>query len=132
MRNSLKISREFWPEVTDEPHFIVRLNYAGCRIEYDDIYFQALDETLVDLEAMLESRRGAVVLQGGFRFNAVVESTATGAVRFGFTAESSGDFPGKLHLEGYFFIDGENASAFLQSMIDLFRNGTALTLHDTR
>ena len=132
MRNSLAISREFWPEVTDTPHFIVRLNYAGCSIEHDDIYFQALDEVLVRLEEMLESRRGTVALQGGFRFDAVVESTVTGAIRFGFTTESSGGFPGKLRLEGYFSIDGEEASAFLQSLLDLFRSGKELILHDTR
>ncbi len=131
MKNSLELSREFWPEVTDMPHFIVRLNYAGCRIEYDDIYFQALHEVVVRLEEMLESRRGAVALQGGFRFDAVVESTATGALRFGFTTESSGGFPGKLRLEGYFSIDGEDASAFIQSLIDLFRSGKKLVLYDT-
>lgn len=132
MRKSLEIRRAFWPEVTDVPHFIVRLNYEGCSIEYDDIYFQALDEVVVRLEEMLESRKGAVALQGGFRFDAVVESTATGGIRFGFTAKSSDDFPGRLHLEGDFSIDGEHASAFLQSLIDLFRSGKELILHDAR
>ncbi len=39
MKNTLSIKREYWPEVTDMPHFIVKLYYEGCKTEVDDIYF---------------------------------------------------------------------------------------------
>ncbi|KXJ39776.1 MAG: hypothetical protein AXA67_11990 [Methylothermaceae bacteria B42] len=123
MKNTLSIKKEYWPEVTDTPHFIVKLNYEGCKIEVDDIYFDKLDEIIVRLETLNKERTGSVELQGGFRFNAVIEVKETGACQFIFATESSGEFPGKLHLEGIFSINGEDSGLFINSLIKLFRDG---------
>ncbi|HHJ40559.1 MAG: hypothetical protein AXA67_10200 [Methylothermaceae bacteria B42] len=79
MKNTLRINREYWPEVTDTPHFIVKLNYEGCKIEFDDIYFDKMDEIISQLEILNKKRTGSVELQGGFRFNTVIEKKETGA-----------------------------------------------------
>lgn len=123
MINTLSIKRGYWPEVTDTPHFVVKLQYQGCQIEFDDIYFDKINEVVVQLETLYEERKGIVELHGGFRFNAVVEAKERGALQFRFSTESSGGFPGRLRLEGFFLIDGENSALFIRSLIDLFRGG---------
>ena len=128
MKNTLSIKREYWPEVTDTPHFIVKLDYEGCKIKADDIYFDKLDEIVINLETLNKKRTGSVALQGGFRFNAVIEAKETGACQFSFTTESSGEFPGKLNLKGCFSIDGEDLSLFIDSLIELFRDGTEFSI----
>ena len=123
MHNSLRITREYWPEVTDAPHFVVNLKYEGCNIVFDDIYFDKLDECIVQLEALYEERKGSVEIRGGFRFNAVIEAKSTGGIQFLISTESSSEFPGKLRLEGVFSIAGENAGLFIKSLIKLLRDG---------
>ncbi|WP_419590940.1 hypothetical protein, partial [Thiolapillus sp.] len=68
MIHSLRISRELWPEVTSRPHFIMDLDYEGCRISWDDIYFAVEDEMVDRLREMRIGRKGKVALDGGFRF----------------------------------------------------------------
>ena len=128
MSNSISISREYWPEVTDEPHFIISIDYEGCCIKFDDIYFKGLDDVITRLEALKDERKGGVTLNGGFRFNASIEPTHSGAIQFKFFTESSADFPGRLCLEGYSVIPGEDATRFTGSLIRLFRDGKALNL----
>ena len=123
MRNTLSIRKEYWPEVTDTPHFVIKLQYEGCKIEFDDIYFDKLEDILVQIEMLDKERKGIVELNGGFRFNAVIEPKETGSLQFNFSVESSGGFHGKLHLEGVFLIAGEDSCLFIRSLIDLFRYG---------
>lgn len=123
MTNKLSIRREYWPEVTDTPHFIVNLIYEGCNITHDDIYFNDINELIILMEALERDRKGVVNLQGGYRFNAIIESTLTGGMKFHFIAKSSSEFPGKLILEGCFSISGEAASEFLTGLIGLLKNG---------
>ena len=123
MKNRLSIKREYWPEVTDTPHFVVNLIYEGCNVSYDDIYFDDINEAIALLESLERDRKGVVYLQGGCRFSAIIAVSATGAIQFNFITESLAEFPGKRRIEGCFSISGEDVSVFLKSLVDLFTNG---------
>ncbi len=132
MQYTLKIQRAYWPEVTDTPHFSIELQYGNCHQVFDDIYFDKIDDIIEPLENLLIRRKGRVELSGGFRFGARVEATSSGALRLGFSTESSGIFPGRLRLDGEFLIDGEHAEEVIASLLDLFRQGDDFFLETTR
>ncbi len=124
MKNKLNIKREYWPEVTSTPHFIVEIMYEGCNIIYDDIYFDNLDQIVPDLEVLEKTRKGSVNLDGGNRFIATLEATTTGGITINFQTESFPPlFPGELKLKGYFSIDGEYTSKVLGDLGKLFKDG---------
>ena len=121
---ALNIKREYWPEVTNAPHFIVELRYEGCNINYDDIYFDNLNNIINKLEALEKSRKGRVTLDGGHRFAATLEAAVTGGITIYFQAESfPPTFPGKLKLKGYFAVEGEYTSKIIKDLIKLFKDG---------
>lgn len=128
MKNRIHINREYWPEVTTMPHFIVDIGYEGCRLSYDDIYFDKVEEAIPLLQKLERERRGAVTLDGGHRFKLTAEAASTGGMRLKFAASSSGAFPGRLELEGYFMIDGEYTAAVLGALIALLRDGKEFTI----
>jgi len=124
MKNELNIIREYWPEVTSIPHFIVEILYEGCKIIYDDIYFDNVDKIVPKLEALEKTRKGSVNLDGGNRFIAKLEATTTGGITINFQTESFPPiFPGELKLKGYFSIDGEYTSKVLGDLSKLFKDG---------
>ena len=125
---TLHISRESWPELTTRPHFVVDLDYAGCRIDWDDIYWDAQEQLPARLRALREARRGKVVLDGGFRFALTVEMRATGGVLLKFRTESGMEFPGKRVLEGFFEVDGEYTDAVLSGLLALLEKGHSFTI----
>jgi hypothetical protein len=124
MNNQLKIEKEYWPDVTNEPHFIVNLTYEGCTLTFDDIYFDKCDDLLHRLEQLEHDRKGKLKIDGGFRFSASVEILSRGDIKLTFNTESEASFPGKLRLEGYFHGSGEYTSKILTSLINLFKNGS--------
>ncbi|WP_419638144.1 hypothetical protein [Thiolapillus sp.] len=128
MIHSLRISRELWPEVTSRPHFIMDLDYEGCRISWDDIYFAVEDEMVDRLREMRIGRKGKVALDGGFRFLLTVEMQATGGVTLGFRTESGAEFPGKRILEGFFEVGGEYTDALLGGLVDLIDKGRPFSI----
>ncbi|WP_339134774.1 MAG: hypothetical protein WGN25_16250 [Candidatus Electrothrix sp. GW3-4] len=124
MKNTLKIKREYWPEITNEPHFIVELIYEGCNISYDDIYFSDLNNIIDKLDTLEKNRKGSVKLDGGHRFVAILEATATGGITIHFQAESFPPiFPGELKLKGYFIVEGEYTPIICGDLIKLFKEG---------
>lgn len=128
MAARLAIRREYWSDVTEIPHFVVDLAYAGCRVVHEDIYIDDIDDVIAGLEVLQRDRSGQVVLDGGSRFVATVGMTGTGGVRLGFRTESAATFPGRLRLEGYFSRSGEYAGQVLDSLIGLFRDGRGLVI----
>jgi len=129
MKNKLNIKREYWPEVTSIPHFVVEIMYEGCNIIYDDIYFDDLDKIVPNLELLEKNRKGSVILGGGHRFVASLEATATGGITINFQTESFPPiFPGELKLKGYFSIEGEHTSKILGDLIQLFKGGKELNI----
>jgi hypothetical protein len=124
----LWIGREYWPEVTDAPRFVVKLDYEGYACACDDIYFDSLDSMLAELEEMQRNRQGRVLLDGGFRFKAVIEIDARGGLVISFWVETGAAFPGKMRLEGAFNVDGEYCTQVLAQWIRLFRDGEDFSL----
>ncbi len=123
MSKSLHIKREFWPDVTDRPHFVVSINYEGCFLKLDDIYFDNELVLVSDLQQLEETRSGQVILDGGFRFSLLMEATPTGGLSLRVKASSDITFPGRLDLEGYFQIAGEYTAGTVNSLIGLLMNG---------
>ena len=128
MKNSLRIKREHWSDVTDTPHFIVTLIYQDNAYSCDDIYFDDLHNTISELQTLAQKRNGCVELDGGFRFKLLIASTSPGGLEFKFKVESGAEFPGKLSLEGYFAVDGENTQHVITALVKLFRDGEEFTL----
>jgi hypothetical protein len=128
MMRKLWINREYWPEVTDVPHFVVKLDYEGHAYACDDIYFDNFDNMLAELEGLQRDRRGRILLDGGFRFKAVIEIDVRGGLGIGFWVETDAAFPGKMRLEGTFNVDGECSGQVLNRLIGLFRDGEAFSL----
>ena len=128
MKNSLRIKREQWPDVTDTPHFIVTLNYQGYAYSCDDIYFDDLHNTILKLQTLAQERKGSVELDGGFRFKLLIASTSSGSLELTFKVESGAEFPGQLRLEGHFPVDGENTGHVIEALVKLFRDGKEFAL----
>lgn len=130
MMRKLWISRAYWPEVTEVPHFVVKLDYAGYPYVCDDIYIDSFDNILAELEGLQRDRRGRILLDGGFRFKSVIEIDERGGLVIGFWVESGAEFPGKMRLEGTFNVDGEWAGQVLNQLIALFRDGEEFSLSE--
>lgn len=123
MTNRLSIRREYWPDVTETPHYIVELKYEGCSVSHDDIYI-GVDDALIQLETLEATRKGDVKLDGGSRFRCTVAATSSGGLQVNFGITQGPGFPGKLAIDGYFAVDGEFAGSTIRSLIGLFRHGT--------
>lgn len=123
MKNCLRIKSEKWPEVTEVPHYIVELNYEGYSFVYDDIYFDDVNNLILKLQALEKERKGSVDLDGGFRFKVAIESKTLGGIVLNFRAESDTEFPGKIIMEGYFPVEGENAGNVIGALIKLISDG---------
>jgi hypothetical protein len=52
MKSRLRIPREDWPEVTEQPHFILDLHAAGYTYACDDLYFDGLAGLAPELEGL--------------------------------------------------------------------------------
>ena len=128
MHHHLNIRPELWPEITDQPHFVIDLEYAGCTLHFDDIYFDNIEETCARLRQLARERQGSALLDGGFRFSLAIEIMPRGDIKLAFHAESEPPFPGKLSLDGFFQRDGEYASSLLQDILDLLKYGKELSL----
>jgi len=126
--NRLEIRKEYYPEVTQRPHFVVTLLYEGCVLSFEDIYFDFCDDLAGRLEQLESSRQGKVRLDGGFRFSMEVEVLPRGAIQLSFQVESDATFPGNLKLQGYFHKGGEYAAEVLNALIRLFRDGDEFIL----
>jgi len=118
--NRLHIASERWTDVTEVPHYVVNLHYEGCVLTHDDIYF---DDLAGQLKLLEKTRKGHVVLDGGYRFNCNVEATPSGGLDLKFAAMSGANFPGELTLKGKFSISGESTAHVLKSLIGLFQDG---------
>jgi hypothetical protein len=112
----IKINREVDKEITNIPRFIVDVSYEGCRIEYDDIYFDNLDELWQKIEKLEKSRKGKVTLDGGTRFRLNLCATKQGGIKIEVTAEKF-NLPGRISLEGILDVEGE----FVSRLIGLFK-----------
>ncbi|WP_457668563.1 hypothetical protein [Thiolapillus sp.] len=124
----IAIRSEVWPELTSRPHFDVELAYEGCRVNYDEIYFTAEKEIAGQLRDMRRSRKGKVILDGGFQFVLTVEMQLTGGVKLCFRTESGIEFPGKRILEGFFEVEGEYADELLRGLLNLIDEGRDFVL----
>lgn len=125
--NCLIMIRETYEGVTTIPHFPTQIDYEGCHVEFEDLYFDNLDtlnERLVQLE---NTRRGTVVLDGGSRFGLTIAAENRGGIAISFRAHPV-SFPGTLILEGRFVIDGEHAAQSLKAFRDLIVTGKLLRI----
>ena len=123
MKNTLRIRSEHWPDVTETPHYIVELHYEGSAYECDDIYFDNLSDMARQLLALEKSRKGQVLLHGGFRFQMTAKATPSGGIDLNFRTESDATFPGKCIIEGCFSVDGENTATVISALTRLFEDG---------
>ena len=126
--NHLSLRREYYEGVSNLPHFLVGIDYEGCQICFDDIYFDEPSALARELQILERCRNGQVALDGGSRFRLTVSVERGGELLCRFRAEPN-DFPGKLQLEGFFSIDGEFTGMALHALIRLLSEGCPLTLH---
>ncbi|HNP62327.1 MAG TPA: hypothetical protein PKH39_00250 [Woeseiaceae bacterium] len=128
MKNTLQIRSEHWPDVTATPHFAVVLNYEGLTYECNDIYFDNLSDIVPELQEQERTRKGQVVLDGGFRFQMIVHARSSGGIDLNFRTESDATFPGKCVIEGCFSVDGEHAANTIGALTRLFDDGDDFVL----
>jgi len=128
MKNTLHIKSEYWPDVTEIPHFIVDLHYERLVYRCDDIYFDNLGGIVPKLLELERTRKGRVIMHGGFRFQLIVQVMPTGGVDLNFRTESDAMFPGKCIIEGCFSVDGEHAATTIGALIGLFNDGDDFVL----
>jgi hypothetical protein len=130
---SITIKREIYEDVTDTPHFPIKVSFAGHEISFDDIYFDRLREIPAALRALEATRKGKVVLDGGFRVKICLEALSTGGISVSFrTEQSEGFFPGRCVLEGSIGIDGERVAEVIRSLERLFSDGIPVIIQQTR
>ena len=122
--NRLHIVGERWPDVTEILHYVVNLHYEGCVLTHDDIYLDDLADLASQLKSLEKTRKGHVILDGGYRFNCNIEATPSGGLDLKFAAMSGADFPGELTIEGKFSISGEFTAQVTKSLIGLLQDGT--------
>ena len=120
MKNTLHIKSEYWPDVTETPHFIVNLHYERLVYGCDDIYFDNLSGIVPELLELERTRKGQVILHGGFRFQMIVQATPSGGIDLNFRTESDATFPGKCVIEGSFSVDGEHTATIIGALTRLF------------
>lgn len=123
MDNSLRINSETWPDVTENPHYIVDIYYNGFSCVHDDIYFDNTDNLISKLNSLEKDRKGIIELDGGFRFKLTIEAKTLGGIVLGFRYESDDTFPGKMQLEGYFSVEGENTAVVIKALTELLTDG---------
>ena len=128
MKNHLRIKSERWPEVTDVPDYIVEINYEGISCVHGDIYFDDKEVLVSKLRALENDRKGSVELDGGVRFKILAKAKTVGGITLSFRHESDATFPGKLVLEGYFSVDGENTAQVVEELIGLLTDGNKFAI----
>ena len=100
---SLIIGRNVYEDVTETAHFPVQLSYAGHRVELEDVYFDDPENFISQLQSLEPTRKGEVLLDGGFRIKFRFRATPGGGIIITFRAEESEpSFPGRYFLEGSF------------------------------
>lgn len=121
---SLKISRETYSDITDIPHFIVSLSYAGHYIDYEDIYFDNVGQIVEKLRAFKNIRSKKVLLDGGMRMTISLEGISSGAAILSFHMEQfEPSFPGECILKGSFSFDDSAANKVIDTLEQLFLEG---------
>ena len=120
MKNTLRIKCKYEPDVTETPHFVVGLHYERLVYECDDIYFDNLSGIVPELRELERTRKGQVILHGGFRFQMLVQALPSGGIDLNFKTESDATFPGKCIIEGSFSIDGERTAPIIVALTRLF------------
>jgi hypothetical protein len=130
---SISIKRARYQDVTDTPHFPIELSFAGHEISFEDIYFERLHEIPEALRALEATRKGKVVLDGGFRVKISLEATSTGAITVSFRTEQCEPlFPGRCVLEGSIGIEGERVTETIRSLERLFSDGLPAIIQQAR
>jgi hypothetical protein len=130
---SILIKRARYEDVSDTPHFPIELSFAGHEISFEDIYFERLHEIPEALRTLEATRKGKVVLDGGFRVKISLEATSTGAITVSFRTEQCKPFfPGRCVLEGAIGIGGERVREVIRSLERLFSDGVPVIIQQTR
>jgi len=129
--NSLVIVSEVYEGVTPTPHFPTTIDYEGCHVEFDDIYYDQLETIPDQLRKLEKSRKGIVIIDGGQRFGITVKTDLHGGVVISFRACPT-SFPGKLVLEGSFQFDGEHTAQTIENMVSLLIAGQTLRIEQRR
>ncbi|MBN2396670.1 MAG: hypothetical protein JXC36_09470, partial [Candidatus Atribacteria bacterium] len=127
MKNKMTIKREFYQDVTSTPHFITQINYEGCYIEHDDIYFDNLNNIDAELDTFNKTRIKSIIIDGGQRFRLTIIPTNNGGIKLKCNSDKI-NLPGKISLEGFFSIDGENVNEFIQKIKALIKDGKELNI----
>lgn len=123
----LTIKKDVYEGVTESPHFPVVIDYEGCHVEIEDLYFgniRTLSDSILNWERL---RTGEVHLDAGSRFSATLSLNSHGALVIRFRAEPT-PFPGRLFLEGSFIIDGEYTGQYLMKFVKLINEGETLNI----
>lgn len=127
--NFLKIKRKVYEGVTETPHFPMQISYAGCHVEYEDIYFDDLENVAIQLEALDATRKGELILDGGSRIQIRLSCRASGALAIAFRAQAARPaFPGQLDLKGCYEVDSEYSTQTILRLRKLITVGEAFVL----
>lgn len=129
--NRLTITSSVYAGVTELPHFPVVIDYEGCHLEIEDIYFDNIEILSEQLERLEKTRKGEIIFDGGSRFGLQAIANVHGGITICFRAAPV-NFPGKLILEGCFQIDGEHAAQTVRELRRLFSKGEPLAIEQPR
>ena len=129
--NQLIMTSAVYEGVTAEPHFPTTIDFEGCHLEFEDIYFNRPQEIAERFLQLANSRKGFVECDGGSRFGLSVKTDVHGGVTISFRA-SPLTFTGKLFIEGSFVFDGEHAEPELWKFCELFSKGVKLVIRQER
>jgi|GEM_PF-2875471 len=128
-KNSLTIKRAYFEDVTKVPHFPIELRYEGYNVSFEDIYFDNLDALPMKFRELEKTRKGEVLLDGGFCVKILFKATRMGGVAISFTTEQFEPiFPGRCIIEGRFSVDGEMVKTLVDSFDKLFSDGTPVVI----
>ncbi len=123
--NHLIMTRKVYEGVTTMPHFPTSIDYEGCHVEFEDIYFNQPEILLERINQLEKTRKGTIFLDGGSRFQLTIEADVHGGISISFRASPITN-PGTLILGGSFVFDGEHAAPIIKKFNDLFGKGEEL------